>query len=74
MGTVILAIAGLSFIGLAAQPPTPEWGLMVAEGRQYILTQWWMSISPGLAILTLVLAYNLIGDGIRDVMDPRTRR
>jgi peptide/nickel transport system permease protein len=74
MGAVILAVAGLSFIGLGAQPPTPEWGLMVSEGRAYILVQWWMSTFPGLAILILVLAYNLVGDGVRDVMDPRTRR
>jgi len=74
IGTVILAAAGLSFIGLGAQPPTPEWGLMVAEGREYILQQWWMGTFPGLAIFFLVLAFNLVGDGLRDVLDPRSKR
>jgi peptide/nickel transport system permease protein len=74
IGTVILAAAGLSFIGLGAQPPTPDWGLMVAEGREYILQQWWMGTFPGLAILFLVLAFNLVGDGLRDVLDPRSKR
>ena len=74
IGTVILAVAGLSFVGLGAQPPTPEWGLMVAEGREYILQQWWMGTFPGLAILILVLAFNLVGDGLRDVLDPRSKR
>jgi peptide/nickel transport system permease protein len=74
IGTVILAVAGLSFVGLGAQPPTPEWGLMVAEGREYILQQWWIGTFPGLAILILVLAFNLVGDGLRDVLDPRSKR
>ena len=74
IGTVILEVAGLSFIGLGAQPPTPEWGLMVSEGRAYILSEWWISTFPGLAIFVLVLAYNLVGDGLRDVLDPRTKR
>jgi len=74
IGTVILAAAGLSFIGLGAQPPTPEWGLMVAEGREYVLQQWWIGTFPGLAILVLVLAFNLVGDGLRDVFDPRSKR
>lgn len=74
IGTVILAAAGLSFLGLGAQPPTPDWGLMISEGRNYILTQWWIGSFPGLAIFILVLAFNLVGDGLRDVLDPRSKR
>jgi peptide/nickel transport system permease protein len=74
IGTVILAAAALSFIGLGAQPPTAEWGLMISEGREYILQQWWMGTFPGLAIFILVLAFNLVGDGLRDVLDPRSKR
>ena len=74
IGTVILAAAGLSFIGLGAQPPTAEWGTMVADGRDYIFTYWWLGTFPGLAILILVLAFNLVGDGLRDVLDPRSKR
>ncbi len=74
VGTVILEVAGLSFIGLGARPPQPEWGLMVSEGREYILSEWWISTFPGLAIFLLVLACNLVGDGLRDVLDPRTKR
>ena len=74
IGTVILAAAGLSFVGLGAQPPAAEWGLMVAEGKDYILQQWWIGTFPGLAILVLVLAFNLVGDGLRDVLDPRSKR
>lgn len=74
IGTVILAVAGLSFLGLGATPPTPEWGLMVSEGVEYVLAQWWISVFPGLAIFLLVLAFNLVGDGLRDVLDPRMKR
>ncbi len=74
IGTVILEVAGLSFLGLGAKPPTPEWGLMVSEGVEYILEQWWISVFPGLAIFLLVLAFNLVGDGLRDVLDPRSKR
>jgi peptide/nickel transport system permease protein len=74
IGTVILEVAGLSFLGLGAQPPTPEWGLMVSEGVEYILEQWWISVFPGIAIFLLVLAFNLVGDGLRDVLDPRSKR
>jgi peptide/nickel transport system permease protein len=74
VGTVILEVAGLSFLGLGARPPTPEWGLMVSEGVEYILEQWWMSVFPGIAIFLLVLAFNLVGDGLRDVLDPRMKR
>jgi len=73
MGGVILTAAGLSFIGFGAQPPTAEWGVMVSSGRQFIMNQWWVSTFPGLAILIVVLAFNLLGDGLRDVLDPRLR-
>jgi peptide/nickel transport system permease protein len=74
LGTVILEVAGLSFLGLGAKPPTPEWGLMVSEGVEYALEAWWMSVFPGIAIFLLVLAFNLVGDGLRDVLDPRMKR
>ncbi len=73
MGTIILTAAGLGFLGLGAQPPTPEWGAMVSDGRNYLIDQWWMSTLPGLAIAVMVLGFNLLGDGIRDVLDPRLR-
>jgi peptide/nickel transport system permease protein len=71
MGNAILAAAGLSFIGFGARPPTPEWGVMISEGRQYISTQAWLSIFPGIAILLVVTAFNLLGDGLRDALDPQ---
>lgn len=74
MGGVILTAAGLSFIGFGAQPPTPEWGLMVSDGRSFLMTHWWVASFPALAILLLVLGFNLTGDGLRDMLDPRTRR
>lgn len=74
MGTIILTAAGLGFLGLGAQPPTPEWGAMVSEGRNYLVDQWWMSTLPGSAIAAAVLGFNLLGDGIRDILDPRLRR
>jgi peptide/nickel transport system permease protein len=73
MGGAILSAAGLSFIGFGAQPPTPEWGVMISEGRKFISTQPWLSLFPGLAILLTVAAFNLLGDGVRDVLDPRLR-
>ncbi len=73
MGGAILSAAGLSFIGFGAQPPTPEWGVMISEGRKFISTQLWLSLFPGLAILLTVAAFNLIGDGLRDALDPRLR-
>jgi peptide/nickel transport system permease protein len=73
MGSAIISAAGLSFIGFGAQPPTPEWGVMISEGRNYIATQPWLSLFPGLAILFTVAAFNLIGDGLRDAFDPRLR-
>ncbi len=74
MGTIILTAAGLGFLGLGAQPPTPEWGLMVSDGRQFLVDQWWVSTIPGLAILIVVMGFNLLGDGVRDVLDPRQRQ
>jgi peptide/nickel transport system permease protein len=73
MGTIILTAAGLGFLGLGAQPPTPEWGAMVSDGRNYLVDQWWMSTLPGLAIAVTVLGFNLLGDGIRDLLDPHLR-
>ena len=73
MGEAILIAAGLSFIGFGAQPPTPEWGVMISEGRDYITTQWWVPTFPGLAILFAVTGFNLVGDGLRDLLDPRLR-
>jgi len=69
----IISAAGLSFLGLGAQPPTPEWGFMVASGQEYISTAWWVITFPGLAILFAVLGFNLLGDGLRDVLDPRMK-
>lgn len=74
VGTVILEVAGLSFLGLGAKPPTPDWGLMISTGREYALQQWWIGMFPGLAIVLLVLAFNFVGDGLRDVLDPRAKR
>lgn len=74
MGTIILTAAGLGFLGLGAQPPTPEWGLMVSDGRQYLVDQWWVSTLPGFAILIVVMGFNLMGDGIRDILDPHQRQ
>ena len=74
VGTVILAVAAMSFLGLGAKPPTSDWGLMISTGRDYILQQWWIGTFPGLAIFALVLAFNFVGDGLRDVLDPRMRR
>jgi peptide/nickel transport system permease protein len=71
VGGVILTASALSFLGLGAQDPTPDWGLMVAEGQNYFTTQWWLVTYPGLAILLTALAFNLLGDGLRDVLDPR---
>ena len=73
MGGAILSAAGLSFIGFGTQPPTPEWGVMISDGRKYVSTQSWLSLFPGLAILLTVAAFNLIGDGLRDSLDPRLR-
>lgn len=71
LGTVVLATAGLSFIGLGAQPPTPEWGTMIASGRNHLRGAWWIINAPGIAIMLTVLGFNLLGDGLRDLLDPR---
>lgn len=73
IGFAVLTTASLGFIGLGAEPPTPDWGQMVSEGRKYLRDAWWFSTFPGLAILLTVLASNLLGDGLRDVFDPRSR-
>lgn len=70
----ILDVAALGFLGMGAQPPTPEWGTMLAEAREFILRAWWVVTFPGLAILITVLAINLIGDGLRDALDPKLKR
>jgi peptide/nickel transport system permease protein len=72
-GTVILTASALSFLGLGVQDPTPDWGLMVSEGQAYFLTDWWLVTFPGLAILFTALAFNILGDGLRDRLDPRHR-
>jgi peptide/nickel transport system permease protein len=74
IGFAVLTTAALGFIGLGTQPPTPDWGVMIADGRKYLREAWWFSTFPGIAILLTVLAFNLLGDGLRDVMDPRARR
>ncbi len=74
VGGAILALAGLSFLGLGAQPPTPEWGVLISDGRARLRTAWWIATFPGLAIALAVLAINLVGDGLRDALDPRLRR
>jgi dipeptide transport system permease protein len=72
--TAILDAAALGFLGMGAQPPTPEWGTMLAEAREFILRAWWVVTLPGLAILVTVLAINLMGDGLRDALDPKLKR
>jgi peptide/nickel transport system permease protein len=74
LGEAILIAASLSFIGLGAQPPTPEWGAMVSVGRKFLLHQWWYATFPGLFILMTVIGFNIFGDALRDVLDPRIRR
>jgi peptide/nickel transport system permease protein len=74
IGLLVVFTASLSFLGLGVAPPTPEWGLMVAESQRYLPKAWWMSLFPGIAIFFAVLAFNLIGDAFRDVIDPRLRR
>lgn len=73
MGGIILTAAGLGFLGFGAQPPSPEWGLMVSDGRNFMPHAWWVSTFPGLAIAVTVLGFNLLGDGIRDILDPKMR-
>jgi peptide/nickel transport system permease protein len=71
MAGIILTAAGLGFLGLGAQPPLPEWGAMIASGRRFILDQWWVAAMPGIAILVVSLGFNLLGDGLRDALDPQ---
>ncbi len=71
MSSIILTAAGLGFLGMGAQPPSPEWGAMIATARRFILDQWWVPTIPGLAIFVASLAFNLLGDGLRDVLDPK---
>ena len=74
MGYAILNAAGLSFIGLGVRPPTPEWGIMVAEGAAFMVSgEWWIAFFPGLALMVAVFCFNLLGDGLRDIVDPRRR-
>ena len=73
IGNTIVLEAGLSFLGLGVQPPTPSWGTMVADGRNVLIDAWWISTVPGLAIVLVVLSFNLVGDGLRDALDPRLR-
>lgn len=72
MAGIILTAAGLGFLGLGAQPPTPEWGAMISAGRQFLLDQWWVPTIPGIAIFVVSLGFNLLGDGLRDVLDPKS--
>ncbi len=74
MAGIILIAAGLGFLGLGAQPPLPEWGAMISTGRQFLLDQWWVPTIPGIAILVVSMGFNLLGDGLRDVLDPRSGR
>ena len=71
MSAIVLTAAGLGFLGMGAQPPSPEWGAMIASARRFILDQWWVPTIPGLAIFLISLAFNLLGDGLRDVLDPK---
>ena len=74
IGGVILTVAGLSFLGLGAQLPTPEWGLMISMGRRFFPDSWWYCIFPGIAIFITVLCFNLLGDAVREILDPKTRK
>ncbi len=74
LGETILIAASLSFIGLGAQPPTPEWGAMISMGRKFLMDQWWYATFPGIFILATVVGFNILGDALRDILDPRIRR
>jgi peptide/nickel transport system permease protein len=73
IATAILSVASLSFLGLGAQPPIPDWGGMIDQGRQYLRTAWWVGVFPGFAIMMTVLGFNLLGDALRDILDPRLK-
>ena len=74
IGNAVLVASSLSFLGLGAQAPSPEWGAMLAAGREYMRSAWWMTVFPGLAIVLTVLGVNLLGDGLRDALDPKMAR
>lgn len=74
MGFTILTAAALGFLGLGAQPPVPEWGRMIAESREFLPDAWWYATAPGLAIFLVVMGFNMLGDGLRDILDPKIRR
>lgn len=74
LGVIIMSLAALGFLGLGAQAPAPEWGLMISEGRNYFLDAWWFPVFPGFAIALTTLAFNFLGDGLRDIFDPRSYR
>jgi peptide/nickel transport system permease protein len=74
MGFTILTASALGFLGLGAPPPAPEWGRMISESREFLPESWWYALAPGLAIFLVVMGFNLLGDGLRDVLDPRIRR
>jgi dipeptide transport system permease protein len=74
VSTAILDAAALGFLGLGAQPPSPEWGTMLADAREFVLRAWWVVTFPGVMILVTVLAFNLLGDGLRDALDPKLKR
>jgi peptide/nickel transport system permease protein len=74
MGFTLLTAATLGFLGLGAQPPTPEWGRMISESREFLPDAWWYALAPGMAIFLVVMGFNLLGDGLRDILDPRLRR
>jgi peptide/nickel transport system permease protein len=74
MGGTILTAAALGFLGLGPPPPTPEWGRTIAESREFLPDAWWYATAPGIAIFLVVMGFNLLGDGLRDILDPRTRR
>jgi peptide/nickel transport system permease protein len=74
MGFTILTASALGFLGLGAPPPAPEWGRMISESREFLPEAWWAALAPGLAIFLVVMGFNLLGDGLRDVLDPRIRR
>jgi peptide/nickel transport system permease protein len=74
MGFTILTAATLGFLGLGAQPPVPEWGRMISESREFLPDAWWYATAPGLAIFLVVMGFNMLGDGLRDILDPKIRR
>ncbi len=73
VGRLIVLESTLSFLGLGVPPPTPTWGMALADGKEYLVTGWWLATFPGLAIMTLVLSLNVVGDAIRDLLEPRLR-